>query len=115
MFNIFRRPIPKLDEVPSLVGHPLSFDDIVTAYFPGFVNVAEPDKNDVLIVAESCGMGVSIRSEKRVRVTGSPFLKNLYNGNKGGGDYMFVPTDGGDYPLQDIRRHTAKRHWIIIR
>lgn len=107
---------PEMDAVPPLEGRSLSFDDVCLAFFPGLVNVAQPRVGDVLIVARSCGMGVSIQSERRVRVTGEPFSKNVYNGSRGGGDYTFVPTDGGDYPLQDVRRmNVNRRFWILIK
>jgi hypothetical protein len=107
---------PNIEEVPSLEGRPLSFNDVCTSFFPGLVNVGRPRVGDVLIVAETCGMGVSIRRERRVRVTGRPFEKTLYDGSVGGGSYEFVPTDGGDFALQDLRRmKDHPRFWIIVR
>lgn len=116
MFNAVRNFFkPSNPIVPNLVNHPLSFDDIGLAFFPGFVNTGRPGRGDTLIVATSCGMGVSIRSEYRVRCTGKIIGKYIYDGSRNGMYCQYVETDNGLFPLQDVRRTKFRGHWIYIR
>lgn len=112
--RLFRpEPPPALDAVPVMTGGQFAFDNIV-AFSTGW-NRVSPKVDDVIIILESCSMGMRVRSDRRVRATSEAFSQRVLYGPKSD-DLFIVRTDDGKHvPLSELRPcGLAARTWVYV-
>jgi hypothetical protein len=76
-----RAPEPGLNDVPDMTNCRMGFDFITKVHSGAFQPTHQPSVGDVVIELESCGMGVSVRRDRRWRVT-ERFDDMVWDGNR---------------------------------
>lgn len=106
-------PPPALDAIPDMTGQGFGFGNIVA--FSVGENKQSPVAGDVIILLESCSMGMTVRRDRRVRATGMAFSQRKIYGPQSD-DIYIVPTDDGRHvTLATLRRwEGVPRTWAYV-
>ena len=108
-------PTEAPNTVPDLMGSRFSLDQLVAIHHGE--NEDLPAFGDVIIVVDTCGMGQTVKNERRGRVSGLPFTRKASNCST---LYYFVPVamfDGKPYEALIIHMRRVPNHpgsWVII-